>query len=176
MSHLLQKYKDAGASLFKDQNSFYALLEVFKAMLTDRELSPVYLVVDVLDKCSEDRKEFISLILTTLTLSCKVKWLLSSCLEVDLLAKIKTSKTLVELDTERLRDPVKAYIKHKLNILKGKKGYNKAILDEISGIVHYRAGNTFLWVALAFKVLEQKHGQYAFRLISKMLSRLSDLY
>ena len=51
ISHLLQKYKELGADLFRDQNAFYALSEAFRNMLKDPRLSPVYLAVDVLDEC-----------------------------------------------------------------------------------------------------------------------------
>ncbi len=66
-----------------------------------------------------------------------MKWLFSSCLEVDLLTKVKDRGTnsvnalnpLVELGTQRLVAPVNAYIDHKLRILKGRKGYNSSVLQ-----------------------------------------------
>ncbi|KAI0909671.1 WD40 repeat-like protein [Ustulina deusta] len=176
ISHLLQKYKDSGASLFNDSNSFYALSTVFQNMLSDTRLSPVYFAVDALDECSEGRVDLVKLISTTLALSKKVKWLLSSRPEVDVLTELKTSETLVELDTQHLEVPVRVYIQHKLKILEGKKGYSNKILTDVSDIVHQRAGNTFLWVALAFKALGRKHGEYAIELISEMPPGLSDLY
>ena len=73
-------------------------------------------------------------------LSQKVKWLRSSHLEVDLLAELKnpgtnsldTSNFFFELDTQRLADPVNAYIDHKLIALKCRKGYNDSTLAEVS--------------------------------------------
>ncbi|KAI0532436.1 WD40-repeat-containing domain protein [Xylaria digitata] len=149
MSHLLPRYNDSGANLFKDKNSFYALSEVFENMLKDDRLSPIYFAVDALD-------ELVAL--------------------QSFGSKLKTSETSVELDIQRLGDPVKAYIKHKLSILRGKNGYNDTILKEISDIVHQRAENTFLWVALAFKAFGEKHGVDAVKLISKMPPGLSELY
>ena len=35
ISHLLQKYKESGADLFRDKNAFYALSEAFRNMLKD---------------------------------------------------------------------------------------------------------------------------------------------
>ncbi len=49
----------------------------------------------------------------------------------------------------------------KLTILKRRKGYNDRVLAEVSHEGCKRAENTFLWVALAFKVLETVHGGYA---------------
>ncbi|RWA05589.1 hypothetical protein EKO27_g9520 [Xylaria grammica] len=153
ISHLLQDYKDSGASLFTDQNSFVALSEVFKNMLKDDELLPVYFAVDSLDECVENRAELIALISSTLTLSKNVRWLLSSRPEVDVPSDPRAAKSLVEIDTQRPERPVKAYIDYKLNTLKGRKGYGDEVLKEILKIVQERAGNTFLWVALAFKAL-----------------------
>ncbi|RYP20864.1 hypothetical protein DL765_002598 [Monosporascus sp. GIB2] len=184
ISHLLQKYKESGADLFKDKNAFYALSEAFRNMLKDPRLSPVYFAVDALDECTQGRLDLIHLISTSLTLSQKVKWLLSSRPEVDLLAGLKdpgtnsldASKSLVELDTQRLADPVNAYIDHKLIALRCRKGYNDSVLDEVSHEIRQRAENTFLWVALAFKVLETVHGRYAAKRITEMPPGLSELY
>ncbi|RYP60388.1 hypothetical protein DL771_010531 [Monosporascus sp. 5C6A] len=184
ISHLLQKHKESGANLFRDKNAFYALSEAFRSMLKDPQLSPVYLAVDALDECTQGRLDLIHLISTSLTLSQKVKWLLSSRPEVDLLTGLKdpgtnsldASKSLVELDTQRLADPVNAYIDHKLIALRCRKGYNDSVLAEVSHEVRQRAENTFLWVALAFKVLGTVHGRYAAKRITEMPPGLSELY
>ncbi|RYP17409.1 hypothetical protein DL765_004539 [Monosporascus sp. GIB2] len=184
ISHLLQKYKESGADLFKDKNAFYALSEAFRNMLGDTRLSPVYLAVDALDECAHGRSDLIHLISTSLTLSQKVKWLLSGRPEVDVLAELKdpatdssdASETFVELDTQRLAAPVNAYIDHKLTILKRRKGYDDSVLAEVSHEIRQRAGNTFLWVALAFKVLETVYGWYAIEHIREMPPGLSELY
>ncbi|KJZ69366.1 hypothetical protein HIM_11248 [Hirsutella minnesotensis 3608] len=86
------------------------------------------------------------------------------------------SETLVELDAQRLADPVDAYIKHKLDTLRGRRGYDKSVLAEVSTEIRRRAMNTFLWVSLAFKVLEKSHGLYAIQRIKAMPPGLSELY
>jgi len=184
ISHLLQKYKESGADLFKDKNSFYALSEVFRNMLKDPRLSPVYFAVDALDECAHGRSDLIHLISSSLTLSQKVKWLLSGRPEVDVLTELgdtgihssDASETFVELDTLRLAPPVNTYIDHKLTILKRRKGYNDSVLAEVSREIRQRAENTFLWVALAFKDLETVYGWYAIEHIREMPPGLSDLY
>ncbi|KAI0550554.1 WD40-repeat-containing domain protein [Xylaria curta] len=176
ISHLLPKFRISGPSLFTDLNSFVALSEVFKGMLKDDQLSPVYLAVDALDECSEGRADLITLISTTLTLSKNVKWILSSRPEVDVLSELKTDETLIELNTECLKGPVEAYIKHKLKHLHGRRGYDDGVLKKISDIVYQKADNTFLWVALAFKALGEKSAGYAVQIMSEMPSGLSELY
>ncbi|KAJ8129608.1 hypothetical protein O1611_g4022 [Lasiodiplodia mahajangana] len=176
ISHLLPKYKISGPSLFTDLNSFVALSEVFKNMLKDDQLSPVYLAVDALDECSEGRADLITLISSTLTLSKNVKWLLSSRPEVDVLSELKTAETLIELDTKCLKGPVKAYIQHKLKELEHRRGYDDGVLKKVSDIAYQKANNTFLWVALAFKALGTRSGSYATEIMSEMPSGLSELY
>lgn len=185
ISHLSQKYKESGANLFEDQNAFFALSEVFRNMLQDPQLLPVYLAVDALDECTDGRSDLIHLISTSLSLSPKVKWLLSSRPEVDLAAELQGRDTAsvdifrscVELDTQRLENPVNAYIDHKLKALARKKGYGDAgIIADVSREVRRRAENTFLWVALAFKELEKVHGRRAVQRVRDMPSGLSELY
>ncbi|EAQ85429.1 hypothetical protein CHGG_09443 [Chaetomium globosum CBS 148.51] len=184
ISHLLQKYKDSSADLFRDKNAFIALSDAFRNMLKDPKLFPVYLAVDALDECAQGRSDLFSLISTSLNLSQKVRWLLSSRPEVDLLSELKdpgtispdASKSLVELDTQRLEDPVNAFIHYKLNTLRHRQGYNDRVLAEVSREVRGRAKNTFLWVVLAFKVLETVHGGYAAEIITEIPPGLSELY
>ncbi|OAQ58427.1 WD-repeat protein [Pochonia chlamydosporia 170] len=170
VSHLRKKYKDSGAALFRDPNTFFALSEGFLSMLDDPKFSPVLFVVDALDECDKTKPgldELIQLISNSISRSDKVKWLLSSRPEIDVLAKLKNlnrdsrdiSENLVELDAQRLADPVDAYISHKLTTLRSRRGYDKSILAEISDEIRRRAMNTFLWVSLAFKVLETIHGR-----------------
>lgn len=184
ISHLLQRHKDSGAKLFNEENAWPALSDAFRNMLKDPRLLPVYFAVDALDECAERRPELLRLISTSLTLSRKVKWLLSSRPDVDLLGELRdpathspdASETLIELDTQRLVDPVNAYVEHKLKALQPKIGYNDGILAEVSYEVRQRAGNTFLWVALAFKALGTVHGGYAIDLVKDMPPGLSELY
>ena len=189
ISHFRKKYDDAGPSLFRDGNSFFALSEIFQSMLGDSSLSPVYFVVDALDECDSTNpglEDFIGLISTSLTLTNKVKWLVSSRPEVDVPAKLKAlhadthnpaiSETLVEINAQSLKEPVNAYIDYKLTTLKLKRGYNNEILAEVSSEVRRRAGNTFLWVALVFKVLEKTYGECAFDKVKEMPPGLPQLY
>ncbi|EAQ91141.1 hypothetical protein CHGG_03076 [Chaetomium globosum CBS 148.51] len=168
ISHLLQKYKDSSADLFRDKNAFIALSDAFRNMLKDPKLFPVYLAVDALDECAQGRSDLFSLISTSLNLSQKLKDPGTNSPDA--------SKSLVELDTQRLEDPVNAFIHYKLKTLKHRQGYNERVLAEVSREVRGRAKNTFLWVALAFKVLETVHGGYAAEIITEMPPGLSELY
>ena len=106
---------------------------MFKSMLKDPSLSLVYFVIDALDECEQSLLDIIKLISTSLSLSEKVKWLVSSHpIVVELTTPVGS---LVELDTQKLRDPINMYIKDKLSAFKGKPGYTKPILDNVAAEV-----------------------------------------
>ncbi|KAL1908384.1 hypothetical protein Sste5344_005912 [Sporothrix stenoceras] len=172
--HLRSKYENIGTSLFHDRNTFVALSNVFKSMLKDPQLQPTYFVVDALDECDQELDEFVKLISSSIALSDKVKWLVSSRPEV----KVEipdTAEGLVELDAQKLKDPVNAYIDHKLSTLRALPGYDEDTLAEVTDEIHRRAENTFLWVAIVLKELHSVEGWYAIDIIRAMPRGLSDL-
>jgi hypothetical protein len=171
ISHLRPMYKHKGASLFSDGNALVAMSRVFKSMLKDPSLLPVYFIVDALDECDQGLADLVQLISESLTLSDKVKWLVSSRPTVEL-----KSPATVELDAQSLEHPVNAYINHKLSNLKGRDGYDADTLAEVSSEIHRRARNTFLWVALVFKELSLVEGWDAIDTIQKIPPGLSELY
>ncbi|KAB5528994.1 hypothetical protein GE09DRAFT_405345 [Coniochaeta sp. 2T2.1] len=182
ISHLRSKHENAGSSLFEDTGAFIALSNAFKSMLKDRAFSPAYFVVDALDECEHGLADLVKLISTSLTLSHKVKWLVSSRPSVELRTP-DTVGSLVELDAQKLEEPVNAYIDHKLSTLTTRNGYNERIFAMLAEEVRQRAQNTFLWVALAFKELDKEdenlnpvHGSYALGIIRDMPPGLSELY
>jgi hypothetical protein len=174
--HFQEDYRSSRGALFTDINAWVAMSRVFKSMLKDAR--PVYFIVDALDECDEGLKGLIELISTSLTLSDKVRWLVSSRPEVEVLAELKNPdiSRVVGLDAEGLDGPVDAYINHKLSTLKGRKGYTDIVLAEISDEVHRRAENIFLWVALVFKKLESERGWHAVKIVKEMPPGLPELY
>jgi hypothetical protein len=194
IEHLLPKYEYSGASLFTDRDAFRALSGAFESMLKDPQLSPVYFVVDALDECDEygdGRAKLLPLISTSLKISDKVRWLVSSRPELDVLALLKNpgtktphvGGTQLELDAQSQEGPVRAYIKYKLSALQDRDGYNNDILTELSNEILQREEKIFLWVALAFKALDEQdenlnpvHGSYALDIIKETPSGLSNLY
>lgn len=174
-SYLLSEYEFKGSALFSDRNAFTALREIFLSMLQDVKFSPAYLIVDALDECSERLDRLFKLISDSLSVTTKVKWLVSGRPEVDI-SMIGCSDTLVELDAERLLQPVTAYIDYKLSDLSRIDGYTPEVLIKISNEIQRRAQNTFLWVALVFKELRSVNGWDAAEIVNTMPSRLSELY
>jgi hypothetical protein len=89
--------------------------------------STVHFIVDALDECEQSLESLIKLISTSLSLSDKVRWLVSSRPEVDVLSELKSPdiSRIVDLDAQGLDGPVDTYIRHKLSTLTSRKGYTE---------------------------------------------------
>ncbi|KAL2192580.1 hypothetical protein P885DRAFT_47293, partial [Corynascus similis CBS 632.67] len=183
ISHLRSKYTNAGASLFEGESAFIALSATFESMRKDPNLSPVYFIVDALDQCEQGLMELIQLFTNSLTLTRKIKWLVSSRPIVELNAPATTG-CLVELDTKELKQPVNVYIEKKLSAFDSKPGYTKKVLNDISVEIRKRAGNTFLWVWFVFQELGRTNkfgklllnGSNALAAVKKIPPGLSEVY
>ncbi|TRX94301.1 hypothetical protein FHL15_004768 [Xylaria flabelliformis] len=186
IKHIQTDYDQIGRALFENEDAFNALDSIFEKMLGDPSLSPVYFIIDALDECDKGLTLLLRFISKSLTLSDKVKWLVSSRSEVltqqDIQQEIHqlesphVSKVRVNLDSEKLEDPVSVYIEHKLSALKTLRGYSDEVLTKISTEVRQRANNIFLWVALAFKELSHVRGWDAVKTIQRMPRDLPGLY
>ncbi|KAL5352139.1 hypothetical protein ACLOAV_002084 [Pseudogymnoascus australis] len=178
ISHLQLEYGSSGKALFTDTNALVAMSRVFTNMLKDKGARPVYFIVDALDECDQGLENLCKLISTSLTLSDKVRWLVSSRPEVDVLSNLKNPhiSRIIGLDGQSLERPVNAYIDHKLSTLKGREGYDADTLAVISIKIRQRAMNTFLWVALVFNELDTVEGWDAISIIEKIPPSLSKLY
>ncbi|PKX90474.1 NACHT and WD40 domain protein [Aspergillus novofumigatus IBT 16806] len=185
ISHLRDQRRNAGTPLLRGERAFYVLSDALRSMLQDPCLSPIYFAIDALDEC--DRKtpgldQLLQLIDSSLALSSKVKWLVSSRPEIIVYAggkqlkDIHASTVSVTLDPRLLEGPVNAYIDHKLDSMKGKDGYDTDTLAQLSDEIRQRAMSTFLWVALAFKELDGVDGWDAVETIQRIPSGLSNVY
>lgn len=184
ISYLRTEHRQKGRPLFSDERAFVAVSRAFIRMLKDPRLSATYFIVDALDECDQGLADLLKLISTSLELTDKVKWLVSSRPEVNVLARLEdldaknldTVGNLMELDAQSLEGPVNIYIDYKLSILKKKDGYDETTLAEVSNLVRQQANNTFLWVALVFKELDSVEGWDAIQVVEKIPSGLSELY
>ncbi|ATZ48865.1 hypothetical protein BCIN_04g00830 [Botrytis cinerea B05.10] len=182
ISHLHTKYKNAGDSLFTGSTTNTALLGIFQNIFQDPLLQRTYLIIDALDECDKDLNDLLQLISISLSKCDKVRWLVTSRPEVEL-NQLSNTSSILELDAQSLKDPVNIYIKHKCSALKQRKGYTTDILAKIETRIRQQAENTFLWVWLVFKELDQKDkynrpldGEYALSTVEEMPRGLSELY
>lgn len=155
IGHLESAIKRKGPSLFTGKQALQSLRDLFKVMLKDSRLQPTYIIVDALDECLEGLDFIRDLMRDSLSITEKVRWLVSSRPIVNL---DKSVPQLVEIDAERLNGPVQTFIDHKLSALKDLDGYSEDILAKLSVEMQKRAGDTFLWVALVFIELMEEDG------------------
>lgn len=176
ISHLQAEYRSSRGKMFEDDNAQVALSRIFLEML--KVAQPVYFIVDALDECENGLLDLLSLISESLTLSDKVRWLVSSRPEVDITTKLQNPEIckIVDLNAQKLDGPVNKYIEYKLSALRGRKGYTEEILTIVSDKIHQRAENTFLWVAIVFKTLDSKYGWDAIKTVENIPPGLSELY
>jgi hypothetical protein len=185
--YLQADYKSSGSALFTDQNAPATVYRIFKDMLKDAR--PVYFIIDALDECDQGLETLIKLISTSLAGHDKVRWLVSSRPEVDILAKLKNPpysidrailETLAELDIQSQKDRVDKYIKHKLsdlvNLPKIGSSYTEEIQASILHEVRKQARENFLWMSLVFKDLKTIRGHFAVDKIKDYPASLPELY
>lgn len=192
----LDAFKDLGSALFDDRTSFYNLKKVFRSMLQDESLERAYLVVDALDECRKDEpglKQLLEFICEVSNESAKVKWLVSSRNEPEIEAALEdhTAKTTLSLESnaESVTQAVEAYIVYQMNQLgcryrqkfPGRRDPKfheqlRTLLDDIATKIRSNANGTFLWVALAFKEIEDCAPHKAVERISRIPSDLRGVY
>jgi hypothetical protein len=173
--HLLSEYKLKRADLFVGRHAFATLRAMFLNMLLDVKFTQTYFIVDALDERSERLEQLLDLISSSLKTTTRIRWLVSGRPEVDI-AKLRSTGALIELDAQRLSQPVNTYINYKLEDLADRAGYTHQIIAQVTEEIKPRPQNTFLWVALIFKELEFVGGWDAMDVISATPTRLVDLY
>jgi len=158
-SHLRKEYDQAGKSLFEDVNSWFALSEIFTNILQDPNLNSTYLIVDALDECVTDLPKLLDFIAQNLSISSRVKWVVSSRNWPDIEERLERAghkvRLCLELNAESVSTAVSIYIRHKVLKLAQRKKYNNKTRDAVQKHLSLNANNTFLWVALACQNLEK---------------------
>lgn len=157
ISHVRERYDSAGKALFEDMNAWFALSEIFTAILQDSDLKPIYLILDALDECVNEQELLLQFIAKKSSLSTRVKWLTSSRnwlhIEESLGIAAQKTKLSLELNAESVAKAVEAYICHRILYLKKLKLYSHSIEVAVHDYLSAHANGTFLWVALVCKAL-----------------------
>ncbi|RYP55255.1 hypothetical protein DL768_000010 [Monosporascus sp. mg162] len=158
-SHLQTKYDSAGKRLFEDGNAFYALSDIFHAILRDSRLAAAYLVIDALDECEENLLQLLEIIRDTAsTTSVPMKWIVSSRNRPDIDQQFTLDdsrmRLSLELNAEQVSRAINLYIDHKVSQLKSIE-HDVAVQRQLRAQMRQKADGTFLWVALAFQELQK---------------------
>ncbi|KAL7942645.1 hypothetical protein V8C42DRAFT_331538 [Trichoderma barbatum] len=179
--YIRRSYDTAGKSLFDDGNAWYALSEIFTNMLCDKELPPIYIVIDALDECITGRTELLHLI-ENLSTSSSVKWAVSSRNWPEIERSLTKGMSLnLEVNAALVAKAVDAYISHKasqVSILEE----DDELKEEACRQMREKANGTFLWVAIVFERLNSESDAYydetsdVLAIIDEMPEDLTDLY
>jgi hypothetical protein len=157
--HIQKKYDHAGKALFEDVNAWVALSEIFTNILQDPNLKSAYLIVDGLDECQINLPQLLDLIVLMLSISPRVKWIVSSRNWPEIEKRLETTgekvKLCLELNAESVSAAVGKYISYKVDQLENLQTYDKNTRDAVQDHLSSNANDTFLWVALVCQHLEK---------------------
>jgi hypothetical protein len=159
ISHLKKKHDHAGKTLFEDKNAWVALSEILTSILEDPSLNSTYLIIDALDECVTDLPKLLYFIGEQLSVSRRVKWLVSSRNWPDIEEQLERAghkvRLSLELNAESVSTAVGIYIQQKVHQLAQEKEYDSKTRTAVLDYLSLNADNTFLWVALVFEHLKK---------------------
>lgn len=170
IKHIHAKFQWAGEGKFDTESAITGLSKVFENIAKDS--APVYFLVDALDECEDGQDLVIRLISTSLEVSNKVRWLVTSRTEVDLLRKVagaitKGSVALDDIDvrSETGRDAMT--IQHQLG---------SVALDEIE--VLSQSGRDMIYIqrklAALKKIWKRGYNDNSCKLVTEEMHKRAD--
>jgi WD40 repeat protein len=174
--HLEDQLTSTARDSFSHPSDFLALSAVFYRMMADDALKETYFVVDALDECSPDPAgaerpgldDFLLLIAKTLSMTKKVRWLVSgddigaigqvllgegmevNYLHLDLRCDLRASPTALTM-----------YIDSKVEELGNAKGYDGELRRQVADRLHEQSRGNYLWVSIACSALRAEEVWYA---------------
>ena len=140
------------------------------------------MVVDALDKCEDEGiADFLKLIVRTgLHQPFKIKWLLTSrpldSAEQKLLVGADQVLVSLKLNSDHVAEAVKTYIARKVDELDRDQSYRPSLRQEMENELRNRAEETYLWVSLACRRLEDVPRDQALKEIQKLPPGLPAFY
>lgn len=180
ISHVRQRYDQAGKQLFEDANAWEALSKIFASILKDPDLQSTYLVIDALDECTGDLSRLLNFIAKTSSTYSNIKWIVSSRnwpnIEKDLLDATQKVRLCLELNEESVSAAVATYIQSKVDLLAKQNQYDNHTRDAVRAYLSSNAYGTFLWVALVCQELAGISGWEAEKMLTAFPPGLDALY
>ncbi|KAL6864200.1 hypothetical protein J3F83DRAFT_151605 [Trichoderma novae-zelandiae] len=177
LSHIQEKYDQAGTALFQDANSWVVLSQMFTKLLEEPSLNGQVFMIDGLDECQTGLERLLDLIVGKSAVP-RAKWIVSSrnwaAIEAKLGATPQKIRFSLELNEQSVSEAVRFYISHKAAQLKDAKGLDARTEQKVRNYLTDNARGTFLWVALVCKEL-LKMGVRKRHVLRKMAEFPSDL-
>ncbi|KAK4083498.1 uncharacterized protein Triagg1_1160 [Trichoderma aggressivum f. europaeum] len=138
LSHIQEKYDQAGAALFQDTNSWVVLSQIFTELLKDPSLEGQVFMIDALDECQKDLERLLDLIVGK-SIGPHAKWIVSSRNWDGIEEKLSTISQNIRFSLE-LNEHSVSEADEKTELI-------------IRNYLTDNAKGTFLWVALVCKEL-----------------------
>lgn len=180
ISHLRQKYDQAGGKLFEGSNTWITLSDIFATILQDPALKSTCLVIDALDECISDLQKLLDFIVDTSSAGDRVKWIVSSRnwsqIEERLRRAEQKANLSLELNAASISNAVGIYIREKVHRLANLKDYDEETCSAIRTYLSDNANDTFLWVALVCQNLEKYQRWKVLKMLGEFPSGLDFLY
>ena len=180
ISHVQERYEDAGKALFEDVNAWSALSNILDSMLQDPSLPDTTLVIDALDECETDLQRLLDLIVRVSATS-RIKWLVSSRNRTDIEQKLRSdpSRTWCSLELKsnaaHVSHAVAAYIDHCISGIPAIQD-DVQLQAQISHQMQQKADGTFLWVGLVAQELKTAESWHIAEIIDEVPAGLQELY
>ena len=157
---LRDEFERAGSTLFEGPDVFFELQRILLTMLKIPEHGTFYLVVDALDECGSGLSELLDLIIDNeFTTPFQVKWLITSRnykeIEEQLRLKDSCLNVSLEINSSYVSRAVEHFVNIKIEELARKKIYTEELKKTVINHLKKNAEGTFLWVALACKMLQK---------------------
>ncbi|KAH7324862.1 hypothetical protein B0I35DRAFT_388886, partial [Stachybotrys elegans] len=174
MRYMRDKHKSAGKQLFEDVNAWIVMAEIFTAMLADPCLKDQVVILDALDECTSDLQSLLGLISRSIS-SSHGKWIVSSRNRPDIQSTLDNTQQVMlhlELNQDSISAAVEIFIQSRVTELP----FDKAIRDRVQHLLTKNSENTFLWVALVCKDLENTRPWNAIKVAENAPRGLDDLY
>ncbi|KAL7941685.1 sugar transporter domain-containing protein [Trichoderma barbatum] len=158
LSHIQEKYDQAGAALFQDANSWVVLSQMFTKLLDDPSLEGQVFMIDALDECQADLERLLDLLVGK-SANSHARWIVSSRNWTGIEAKLGTISQKIrfslELNEESVSEAVSFFVAHKTAQLKEAKGLDDETELLVRNYLTDHARGTFLWVSLVCKQLSK---------------------
>jgi hypothetical protein len=184
VSHIRKKHDHAGEALFKDNNAWVALSEIFADIVQDPRLNNAYFIIDALDECVEDLPKLLDFIVKISSLSSpssRVKWIISSRNEAHIEQRLRLNNSGTRLSLElkenaaQVSHAVNTYIDHCLSELTVFQ-YDMPLQELVREKMQQKANGTFLWVSLVVKELKDVMSWEVLQVLEEIPMELKDVY
>jgi len=179
---LRDRWDVASQRFTEDVTSWRGLWDILMEILDRCSCACVYVIVDALDECDGNGMAGLlrTLVRTGLCRHSPIKWLVTSrpldSAEMELLSGSEQVLVSLELNAEHISRGVTAYIADKVGELDRRHKYRAKLRQAIQTELEAKAEDTFLWVSLVCKQLEQVGRHQALSTIQSLPPGLHPFY